>query len=220
MSSLLGKGIRFLFTPIRRFIEHRAPAQWKRTDEAMEMRVDPVGQGTEYAEDVLNAPWQKMLTSMLRARGRSDKVPSDLESALEMAGREFHDEGKRLVQASLVELLDQIEVARSSDSENLLNDRLARLAERMEGLRKEWLHELEKAATTESAPRRRDPAHPAVQSRINQDLAAFAGAVVGLPREVPLPADLIMWSSFAGAEVALGALAEISQGGQDRSSKA
>lgn len=203
--------VRDFLAPIRRGLERRVPPQWQ--DERQEAGA---------AADEVRAPspagpssplrWHKELRSVLRARGRSDRLPEDLDQALKYTAGELKTEGARLVRASLDELIGQVQTARESESRELIENRTARLAARLDGLWDEWCRELAKAAGDQGPAGARQAPQYEVHAQVMGDMAALPTALrLTVNARTGPPDGMFLWTWFSATEVAIGALQEVAR---------
>jgi len=154
--------------------------------------------------------WRSALQSVLRGRRLEESIPEDFGEALSVAADRFRRHGKDLVRKSVDEVLYQIQIARGSGSENLVQDRLERLEEHLSILKQQWLKELRKfEALNNSEPQTdaiEDETQRKIQRRIEEDLKH---APAYCPNRLIAPSGIFIWNAFSQIEVALGALTEI-----------
>lgn len=195
---------------LRRRIESRAPA-FLRSPESL-LTGEPAESGPSFAEGrrgLRPSSWQKHLTGILRARHCDPALPDDPALALSDAAERLQSVGQSLVRESIGELVDQVRVATSSEAVAMMTNRLERLENRLLALRDEWRDEWENVRKAMDHTMSEDPVGDMAIKQIQEDAKKLKDIIEVLDDSSGLPSGPLQWNTFAGAEVALGALEEI-----------
>jgi Asp-tRNA(Asn)/Glu-tRNA(Gln) amidotransferase A subunit family amidase len=152
--------------------------------------------------------WQTYLESALQGRGLETSLPDSLEEAVDEARQRLKQAGASLVQKSIEERIKQVNDAKESGSQKLLDRALNRLKKDIEELKNHWLAELERFKSSDVEPTPGDEIREAVEKRLREDLES-----AGLRWEggLNLREEFLVWADFGDFEVAIGALEKIEE---------
>jgi hypothetical protein len=152
--------------------------------------------------------WQTYLESALLGRGLETSLPDSLEEAVDEARQRLKQAGASLVQKSIEERIKQVNDAKESGSQKLLDRALNCLKKDIEELKNHWLAELERFKSSDVEPTPGDEIREAVEKRLREDLES-----AGLRWEggLNLREEFLVWADFGDFEVAIGALEKIEE---------
>jgi hypothetical protein len=152
--------------------------------------------------------WQTYLESALLGRGLETSLPDSLEEAVDEARQRLKQAGASLVQKSIEERIKQVNDAKESGSQKLLDRALNCLKKDIEELKNHWLAELERFKSSDVEPTPGDEIREALEKRLREDLES-----AGLRWEggLNLREEFLVWADFGDFEVAIGALEKIEE---------
>jgi hypothetical protein len=98
-----------------------------------------------------------------------------------------------------------------SHADAALSNRFRRMGDRLVTMRSQWMGEWTRAVSASTSTATMDTVEQEVMNRLCLDLDDCSGIITGLGRPTGLSPAPFFWNQFSGAEVALGALQEISR---------
>jgi len=150
--------------------------------------------------------WKKYLNSVLKGRGIETSLPDDINEALSLAGELLRRSGAKLVQKSIKERIHQVSLAQEAGSEQLRVDRLNKLRDDIDDLKRHWTAEIERFKSLESVKDNSNEEYKTVQKILIKDLKSV------IPKRLNslnLREDWLVWADFSDLEIAIGALEEL-----------
>ena len=150
--------------------------------------------------------WKRYLNSVLKGRGIDTSLPDDINDALSLAGELLRRSGAKLVQKSIKERIHQVSLAQEAGSEQLRVDRLNKLRDDIDDLKRHWTAEIERFKSLESVKDNSNEEYKTVQKILIKDLKSV------IPKRLNslnLREDWLVWADFSDLEIAIGALEEL-----------